>query len=147
MNLLPQTSLISNANLPSHILTLIQSLSVSSPFAGIPESLKYISIKFWAELHIFAGSSNFKISWYATCIKSSMLWENHTNSYFTTLWYYNELTSLLLFSTNNELSGESTGSKSLRIFSCKIKDDRPIISLCKNQLQVDKYSWRIDLNN
>lgn len=29
------------------------------------------------------------------------------------------LTCLLLFNTNNELSGESTGSKSLRILSCK----------------------------
>lgn len=32
--------------------------------------------------------------------------------------HYSALTCLLVFKTNNELSGESTGSKSFRILSC-----------------------------
>lgn len=62
MHVKSHTSRISNANLPSHILTLMQSLSVNWPLAGIPGSRKYISIKFWTELHILVGSRILKIS-------------------------------------------------------------------------------------
>lgn len=58
-----QTSRISNANLPSHILTRMQSLSFKWPLVGNPGSLMYISIKFWTELHILLGSRILRISW------------------------------------------------------------------------------------
>lgn len=58
-----QTSRISNANLPSHILTRMQSPSVNCSLVGSPGSFKYISMKFCTELQNFTGSSIFKISW------------------------------------------------------------------------------------
>lgn len=40
------TSRINSANLPSHILTRMQSLSASCPFEDVPGSLRYMSMKF-----------------------------------------------------------------------------------------------------
>lgn len=56
------TSRISTANLPSQILTRMQSLSDNCPLAGSPDSLKYISIKFWTELQNFVESRMLRIS-------------------------------------------------------------------------------------
>lgn len=117
------TSLISNANLPSQILTRMHSLSASCPLEGVPGSRKYISVKFWTELQTFPGSSTFIMSWYATWYRTQSkksVWYLCTAQVRdqNTTRYWHTFTCLLLFKTNSELSGERTGSKSFRILSC-----------------------------
>ena len=115
-----QTSRISNANLPSHILTRMQSPSVNCSLVGSPGSFKYKSMKLCTELQNFTGSSIFKYLDKPPVTK----WKQH-NSLDETMIYDSKtdrnsftLTCLLLFNKNNELSGESTGPKSFRILSC-----------------------------
>jgi len=79
-----------------------------------------MSINFCTELQNFAESRIATISWYATCNLLLYFQQTYWTKPCHTIYVCVELklTFLLLFNTNNELSGESTGSKSFRILSC-----------------------------